>query len=267
MAKYRVLVSFDGKNFFWIVVDNGKLINNPAKEDLKGTKFISYNKTNICPRCREEHERDGKELTDKSVLYPGNVQRETDKKGKRIEKWICKIHGNSYYERYSPNSTNNLKKSLRDNRTDNLNPSCNTAKGDLGESVTSIWRGVKKLSVEYDNYELSLDHSPDPELGIIQTKCSWYDIEYGMWSIKWKNDWYKKFDYVIVYCISADGSTVERIYIFPREEVIMMTGVTIYKNPKDSHGNPKIPWYEKYRLKDKEQIKKINEIWNNLNIK
>lgn len=71
MSKHKIYISKDRKNFFWIVVDRQKLILNPTEEDLKKTKSISYNRTNICPRCREEEERNGKELTDKSMLYPG----------------------------------------------------------------------------------------------------------------------------------------------------------------------------------------------------
>lgn len=53
MSKCKIYVSKDRKNFFWTVIDRQKLILNPTEEDLK-TKSISYNKTNICPRCREE---------------------------------------------------------------------------------------------------------------------------------------------------------------------------------------------------------------------
>lgn len=56
MSKHRISVSIDGKNFFWIVVDNGKFIRNPTKEDRMGTKLKCYNKTNICSICRKELE-------------------------------------------------------------------------------------------------------------------------------------------------------------------------------------------------------------------
>lgn len=52
MAKYKISVSIDEKNFFWIVVDNGKLIKNPSEGDLKNAMLKSYNKTNICTKCR-----------------------------------------------------------------------------------------------------------------------------------------------------------------------------------------------------------------------
>ncbi len=69
MSRYRISVSIDEKNFFWIVVDNGKFIRNPIKEDLKGTKLKSYSKTNICSKCREENR-----ITDNIILYAKNVR-------------------------------------------------------------------------------------------------------------------------------------------------------------------------------------------------
>ena len=96
MAKYKIRVSFDEMNFFWIVVDNGRLIRNPTKEDLKDAKdylkgkSISYNKTNICDKCREENKKYGRELTDKNILYPKNAYHELDQKGHRTKRWLCK---------------------------------------------------------------------------------------------------------------------------------------------------------------------------------
>ncbi len=78
MVKYRISVSIDEKNFFWIVIDNGKFIRNP--ENIKGTKLISYNKTNICPICRKDNN-----ITDKSILYPKNTRQ-------IYGVWYCEMH-------------------------------------------------------------------------------------------------------------------------------------------------------------------------------
>lgn len=82
MAKYRMSVSIDEKNFFWIVIDNGKFIRNPTNEDIKKTKLISYNSTNICPICRKDNN-----ITDKSILYPKNARQ-------IYGVWYCEIHSN-----------------------------------------------------------------------------------------------------------------------------------------------------------------------------
>lgn len=73
MTKYRICISKDEVNFFWIVVDNSKrLIMNPTDEDLKETKIKYYDTTNICPICRKENSCNS-ELTEKSILYTGNA--------------------------------------------------------------------------------------------------------------------------------------------------------------------------------------------------
>lgn len=105
MAKYKISVSLDEENPFWIVVDNGRFIRNPTEEDLKCTRSITYNLTNICPRCREEWEKDGIELTDKSILYPKNALRGFIPKFEILDMAQLKITKNpskgvQWYEKY-----------------------------------------------------------------------------------------------------------------------------------------------------------------------
>ena len=112
MTKHKIHVSIDEQNFFWIIVENGKVINkNASKEDLNKitTKVYQYNKTNICPRCREE-KKDGKELTDNSILYPKKVLHETNKNGMKIAEWVCFIHGQKNYQKYNSNSKHKIMK-------------------------------------------------------------------------------------------------------------------------------------------------------------
>lgn len=89
----------DRNNFFWIIVENGKIINNyPTKEDLSKAKVKYYNRTNICHMCREEGD-----ITDKSILYPYNAYREKDKDRKEIGEWICRRHYMKDWRLYDPN--------------------------------------------------------------------------------------------------------------------------------------------------------------------
>lgn len=264
MAKYRVPVSIDGENFFWIVVDNGRLINNPTKEDLIGTKVKSYNMTNICSKCREEKEKNDDELTDKNILYPKNsLFCEIDKNGKKIDEWICYRH----YKRYSPNSYDNIRKSLTDRRTGSLKDRTKIL-GDNCEELTCKWRGLNNLNKENDNYLSPIDHSRDSELGIIQTK--------GRLLVKLDEKWNfgsfyieleKEFNNMICYCISSDEKIIERIYIFPKKEIERVTGITIYKNPVNAHGTPIISRYEQYRVKDEKVLEEVNKIWNKIIIR
>lgn len=36
------------------------------------------------------------------------------------------------------------------------------------------------------------------------------------------------------------------------------------REPKDSWGNPITPWYEEYRIKDQEELNRINDIWQKI---
>lgn len=87
--KYRINASFDGENFFWVVIDNNnKLIRNPTKEDLQGAKTLVYNETNVCSICREKYENDGIDLTDNSILYPKNARHSLSKH----DEYVCQNH-------------------------------------------------------------------------------------------------------------------------------------------------------------------------------
>ena len=132
MTKFKIRVSFDEKNFFWIIVENGKIVNmNPTKEDLADIKLRSYNKTNTFDRCKEEYERNGKELTDNNILYPGKIYREKDKDGKWIGIYDCK----NCYEKYDPNSSRNKLKLEADCRNNNLDPDSHPGVG----YIAAVW--------------------------------------------------------------------------------------------------------------------------------
>jgi len=40
--------------------------------------------------------------------------------------------------------------------------------------------------------------------------------------------------------------------------------IAITKDPTDNRGNPIVPWYENYRIKDEDLVKKANSIWKEL---
>lgn len=124
---------------------------------------------------------------------------------------------------------------------------------------------MKDLNIENDNYESSIDHSPDPELGIIQTKGAILRLQgrykeryYYGWNNRWDEDHNKGFNNLIFYCADREMKNIERIYIFPKEEIIKRKSVIIYKNPSRE------VWYEKYRIKDEKIVKQVNEIFHNL---
>jgi len=257
---YRSYRFIDGKTKWIIVDESGKIINKePSKEELRGLEEAPYIRNKIDKKYNENNtcefkDQEGKRCTEK--LHSKNAQ-QFDINGKFV--WFCKKHGDSYREKL-PGSRRNLLKSLRDRRTGKQRPGSSNAKGDLFEELTARWRGVKRLSVEKDNYTLPFDHSVDPELGIIQTKGVFYDTIEQTWhhgDITSEHN--KEFDYLIFYCASKDGKIIERIYIFPKKEVVKRTSITIRKNPSKG-----VQWYEQYRVKEEyviTVITNVNTIW------
>lgn len=273
MAKYKIHITIDDHNKFWIVIDNGKFIRNPTEDDLKGAKSIAYNSTNICPRCREDNN-----ITDKSILYPNNACHGINKDGDDIDEWVCCNHRRKDYERYDPNSRATIQRQLRDRRTGNLKEPRQIL-ADNCEELTEKWLGAKRLSVKYDKYSmLPLDHDPitkhisvtigdklvDLYGKLPQTKGRRYNSKFGQWSHKWEIERYKKFDILIFYCVSEDGKVIERIYIFPKKKVVETNGTSIVREATNSRGVPIISRHERYRVKDKDILKKVNDLWNKI---
>lgn len=192
------------------------------------------------------------------------VLRERSAKIANIERYVCRKH---YREDYyvsvvknDPSSWHKIRKSISDRRTGNLNPNSNYAFGDDGEELTCIWRGVKNLNKELDCYNTPIDHSMDHELGIVQTKIKRFDPKYLCWhfsNIDHEHD--KEFDNLILWCTNEKKDIVERLYIILKEEIIGTSVITIVKNSFKG-----VQWYEKYRIENEEELKKINYIWQKI---
>ena len=210
-----------------------------------------YNSTDTCEKVKE----DGKICRRD---FHGKAYREIDK-DIWTGKWICsqcylkkrdkKKRHEEYRERYI---TNRL--------TGNQDPNHSNTKGDLTEELTNRWKGTDNLNKKNDNYRFKIDHSPDPITGLIyQTKSKRYDPINRCWKHHWEREHNKGFDILVFYCISKDGKTIEMIYEFPKFEVIKRTGTAIYKYVlRGPH------WYEKYRVTNEEELKKVNKIWREI---
>lgn len=201
-----------------------------------------YNLTNTCHRC-------GKKLPP--------ACKEKDEKGNWTGKWLCR---NCWYNtdyKLRPDSCAQIRKQMTKRRIGNLdNP--NMIKGDIFEEVTCIWRGVDNLNIEDDNFHSPIDHSVDKELGIIQTKGVTYDIIERNWHNRLDNEHKKKFNNLIFYCADRNMKNIIRVYIFPWEEIIKRTSVSIIKNPSRS------TWYEQYAIKDEKILEHINKIFQEI---
>lgn len=266
MKEYKSYRIINGKAIWVVVNENGDIIDkNPDKEKLayikvsklKGPGYSKsgiYNETNTCGICGINFNN-----------APGNPCRDRDKTGIPTGKWLCNNCRNKDFQKNDPNSQHNVIKSLADRRTCNQDPNSSNAKGDLYQRLTVKWKGVEDLNVLSNNYISPIDHSPDKEGKIYQTKGKIYDSVNKYWHISVINEHNAiikgfEFTHLIVYCVSKDGRIIERIYIFPIEEVIKRTSITIYKNPSKGF------WYEKYRVKDKDILKIVNDLWKEIKL-
>ncbi len=167
---------------------------------------------------------------------------------------------NKCWRRTSPNSFNNIQKSLRNHRINNLDSMSNSWKGDRYQKLACEQFGWEDLNKKNDSYNSPLD-CYNPKTGLfhqVRGRISYY----GTWNFtRLENEWYKKFKTMVVYCADKNGNYIERIYIFPLEEIINRRTISIYKNPTDARGNPIVTWYEKYRFKNEDGLKMANNIW------
>lgn len=258
MAKCRISVSIDGKNFFWIVVYNGILIKNPTKEDMVGTQLKYYNKQNICDKCKEDNK-----VTDSSILRPGRAYTERDKEEKETGRWLCRKCKAKYYYNM-PGSHGNIIKSLRDCRTKNQDPNSANKKGGNSQELACKLYGWEDLNKKYDNYKFPID-CYEVKTGLYhQVQGHYYNSRSGCWPFSgFEREWGKTFEDMVCFCMSKDGKIVERIYKFPKKEIDIRKSLCICKD--DSHGNPIISWYGKYRTTDEDVLKKANDIWKKIN--
>lgn len=224
-----------------------------------------YNEGNICHRCLEECK-----TIEESRLYSGNACREKDKDENETGEWVCANHYRRDYQRYNSNSTNNIIRSMANCRTGNLNPNSPKGKGDRGEELLCKWKGYKNLNKENDNYSRGtpIDCLDENTGQYYQIKIAYYNPVDMYWIQKFKNihDSIRKgfrFRSLFLFCISEDGKIVERVYEIPEKEVNNVVKIKIVKYRKNGllyeDG-----WYEKYRLKDEKEMKKINEIWKKI---
>lgn len=220
-----------------------------------------YNDTNSCSRIKENGEICGEKFDKVKAL------RERDKDGNETGRWICNKCYMKDYDKKRDIKKEYRERYLSDRRTGNQNPNSTQAIGDLFERLTEIKKNVVNLNKKLDCYNTPIDHSADSEGRIPQTQGRLYNSKYGCWLGfgPLEREWNKKFDYMIYYCASEDGKIIERIYEIPKFETTGRTCISIYKNPMNTRGTgPIIPWYEKYRVKDEEEIKKINDIWKKI---
>ena len=167
-------------------------IKSTKSEYYKKRLESMYNDTNICDICKVEK------------LVPGKTCREYDEKGNRTGRWLCKkCWWNTDYKKRL-DSIACIRRQLTDRRLYNQDPYSPNAKGDNFQELTCRWRSivstilVEDLNKKLDCYNTPIDHSPDSELGILQTRGRLYDTYNQRWGFtRLGNEHSKKFDNMI----------------------------------------------------------------------
>lgn len=203
-----------------------------------------YNSAHVCDRCGGSFEE-----LEKSGRYPC---REYDEQGNWNGNWDCL----DCFQKYDPNSANNIMKKLRNCRTGNQDPSRECTKGDRTIDLACELYGYVDLNKKYDNYDTEID-CQDEKTGLLyQIQGRQYNQKYGWWCFThFDREQYKDYKDMICFCKSNDGNTIERIYRFPCNVIKERKSISIVKNP--SRG---VQWYEEYMIKDMEELKRANEM-------
>lgn len=241
----------------WIIVDGHRRTINkyPSKEELKSANKwdFKYNDTNACYIC---------EISFDDAI--GHPLREYDEDKKKTGMWICQ---KCYWIMYGKRSDSAayLRKQLTNYRTGNQDPNSEQAKGDNSQELACRLYRWEDLNKKHDNRKSSVDCC-DPKTGLYhQVQGRYYNSRNEQWPFgNFEREWKKIFESMVCFCYSEDGKIVERIYIFPKKEIDFRKGLIIVKNPTDSHSNPKISWYDKYRITDEDELKKANAIWKEI---
>lgn len=184
----------------------------------------------------------------------------------KCKKMICtKYLCRSCYDkdRYINGETySNIIKLMRPCRTGGKNPNSTQVFGDNVLELACILYGWEDLNKKHDNYTTGTPiDCYDPKTGLYhQVQGRYYESDYRRWSLghferEWKK---KKYENMVGFCISEEGLIVERIYKFQWKEIAERMCATIIKNP--CRGG----WYEKYRITDKDEIKRANDIWEKI---
>lgn len=218
-----------------------------------------YNDTNTCPKIKENTGRPCG-----NPLVPGNTLRERNKDWEFTGRYICDICYNTDRHRYDPNDSNNIRKSIANRRTGNTYPNSHNAKGDKSQELACIEFGWEDLNKKDDNYGSRIDCYDHKKYLFHQVRGKWYDPVNKCWKFgSLEREWHKEFEDMVLYCISNDGKRIERIYIIPHWEINERKGITIYKY--NSIGIMyENGWYEQYRITNKEEIEKSNNIWESI---
>lgn len=247
---YKSVRFIDGKLKSVITDESGNIIQNPTKQQTKLAIFDNRkgpkHKNYICCTCRN----------DVTYIDPSGYERWYNH---ICDKSDCTGHTcHNCYMRYNPNSSLNTIKSLANSRIGNISIYSHSGKGLIAEAIVAKVRGIKNANIDNDNFHVKFDLYSDHKYGTLQvTSCTL--MNYNQWKFGGR-DFPEKIansDNVFIVCgdFHNPWKDVERIYVIPSEEIIHLTGLTIYKN------NIRKDKYKEFKLDD---INQYNDSYHNL---
>lgn len=226
----------------------GRQLTEKYRKEGKGIEKGKY-KNKTCCICNSQ---------DTYITTNGWKQWHKHKCQKTVcTKYLCE----HCYKIHDPKSINNLFKLITNSRTGNQNINSARWLGDMSQKLACMLYGWEDLNKKYDNYRTPIDCF-DPKTGLyhqVQGHC--YSSIYRRWMVNhFEREYGKKYENMVCFCFDKYVKTIERIYKFPDNIVKNKNSVTIIKNPSIGY-----PWYEEYRITDKEELKRANDIWSDIN--
>lgn len=247
--KYKTFkIPNNGQKPRWVIIGgDGFIINkNPTKEELKSAKKwnFKHNSTETCYRCGESFGN-----------VPGNHKKEKDKDGRWLGIWDC----SNCYEKYDPNSSRNIIKSMRDCRNNNLDSNSNQGIGYITSVLVKKFLGIEDCfditgNFCYPGYDM-FEHK---DWGLIDAKGSSLKTNKDKLCHGFSTNKNEKADHFFCIGFDIDRKHVIEVFIVPNDDDISkLDGINIsYKR------------YSKYnRYKEsEEEVKKWDDLFHTLKL-
>lgn len=150
-----------------------------------------------------------------------------DKDGNWTGGYLC----NKCFNKYDPDSYDNIRKHMRKVRTGCIEKGSNQYKSIISEATVCKVLGIENLNIKNDNFEYYIDASHD-KYGHIDIKACSPD-DHDEWNFYTK----RKIDCDTYFCLGMDykWKNVETVLIVPNEDwLIDISGITISRYPKHS---------------------------------
>lgn len=215
-GRLRIIISDENDNIIY---------ENPTNEQIKSAipdkrrKSKGYLEGRKCCECGIDHTHKDSNGVDQWCRY-------IDDNKCWNGKWLCFNCDGKRHQKNDCNSQNNLIKSIRKPRINNIKKDSEQGKVVICQAVVAKVCKTEDLNIKTDNYNWHVDMY-NSDYGRINVEYSSFRFGYG-WrfnsrrinSCKTKNENKNdNYDTYVLLCISKDGNDVERVRIIPSSKV------------------------------------------------